>query len=120
MLPLTPELLEGAYLFLKASPPFNKMGLPDPDDVVFKVSLRPDEYGRYQWDGQHHTISMSARSIGQTLTLIKFMSHELIHLYLEDRGRESCNGGGDVHNAEFKKIAARVCRYHGFDLKAFY
>jgi hypothetical protein len=50
---------------------------------------------------------------------MQFMSHEMIHLYLEKMGWES-PGSEDTHNAAFRRFAVKVCKYHGFDPKAFY
>ena len=119
-LQLTPEMLAAAYDFLRTTPPFTGWRLPESDDVVFRLSLRPKEFGRYQWDGEHHTITMSIKAIAHTDTLMRYMAHEMVHLSLEKDGLESKTGGEEVHNAEFRKRAARVCKYHGFDPKAFY
>jgi len=117
---LTPEMLEACYEFLKTTPPFNKMGLPEADDVVFKISMSSTEFGSYRWEDKQHTITLSNKAIGYTLTLIQIMTHEMIHLYLEENGLESRNGGYSTHNAAFRKLAAQVCKHHGFDPRAFY
>lgn len=117
---ITPEILEGMYNYLNTTPPFNKWNLPDGEDVKFLVSRSNKEYGRYQWKDGRHTIKGSKNSIGQTGTLARFMSHEMIHLHLEQTGLESKSGGSNTHNKAFRKSAAQVCKYHGFDLKAFY
>lgn len=119
-LPLTPDMLEAAYNFLKTTPPYRRLKLPDSDDVVFKLSRRRKEAGRYQWDGEHHTITASIYGIGYTESLMRFTGHEMIHLYLEMAGLESRHHSEEVHNAAFRRMAARACRYHGWDLKAFY
>lgn len=117
---ITPEMLEGMYDYLNTTPPFNRWNLPDGEDVKFMVSRRTSEYGRYQWKGGKHTITGSKNAIGQTYTLARFMAHEMIHLHLEATGLESRSGGLNTHNRAFRKLAAEVCKYHGFDLKAFY
>jgi hypothetical protein len=119
-LPLTPEMLAAGYEYLRASPPFRAWKLPPSVVVRFKVSRIASEFGRYQWDGERHIISMSAKSIGQTETLLRYLAHEMIHLHLEATGQESKRGGMNVHNAAFQRYAARVCKLHGFDPKAFY
>jgi hypothetical protein len=93
-LPLTPETLAAAYDYLKSTPPFSSWNLPEAEDVEFKVSNRKGEFGRYQWDGKKHTIAMSAKSIGQTETLLRYLSHEIVHLHLEATGMESTPGTG--------------------------
>ena len=82
-LPLTPEIIAAAYDYLRTTPPFSRWNLPESEDVEFKVSKRFSEFGRYQLVAGKHTISMSTKSIGQTETLLKYLSHEMVHLYLE-------------------------------------
>lgn len=118
-LPLTSESLAAAYDYLRTTPPFCRWNLPDSEDVVFKLSRRRKEAGRYQWDGERHTITASIYGIGYTESLMRFMGHEMIHLYLERMGWESRAHSAEVHNAAFRKFAAQVCKHHGFDLKAF-
>ena len=118
-LPLDKEMLAAAYEYLRHTPPFSKWNLPDAEDVKFSTSRRPREAGRYQWDGNHNIIA-SIHGVGHTSTLMRFMAHEMIHLYLEKMGWESKARSEEVHNAAFRKFAAQVCKYHGFDLKAFY
>jgi hypothetical protein len=118
-LPITPETMAAAYDYLATTPPFSGWNLPDSEDVLFKLSRRLREYGRYQWNGSRPTITASVKSIAYTSTLMRFMSHEMIHLYLEKTGWES-PGGEDTHNAAFRRFAVQVCKYHGFDPKAFY
>jgi hypothetical protein len=113
-------MLAAAYDFLRSAPPFSKWNLPEAEDIDFKVSRRPSEFGRYQRVGDRHTISMSAASIGQTATLMRYLAHECIHLHLELTGMESRSGGPNTHNVAFRKLAAQVCKIHGFDPKAFY
>ena len=119
-LPLNAETLAAAYDFLNTTPPFNKWNLPDAEDVGFRLSRRKKELGRYQWDGKRHTIIASSLAIGHTSTLMRFLCHEMIHLHLEATGTDSRRGGEDTHNVAFQKFAAEVCKYHGFDPKAFY
>jgi hypothetical protein len=119
-LPLTPETLAAAYEYLRSTPPFNKWKLPPSGEVLFKVAKTRHKQGWYQWDGSRHTITASTGRIAQSHTLLVLMAHEMIHLYLEIKGWESKKGSNDVHNAAFRKFAVRVCKYHGFDPKAFY
>lgn len=117
---ITPEMLAGMYEYLRTTPPFKGWKLPPSSDIKFKVSKNPREYGYYQWDGKRHTITGSKDSIGQTATLAAFVAHEMIHMHLEIIGKEARNTNRNTHNAHFKRNALRVCKYHGFDLKAFY
>ena len=119
-LPITPEMIAAAYDYLKATPPFVKWSLPESDEVKFSVAKFKRDYASYQWDGKRHHIRMSANAIGHSLTLFRYLAHEMIHLHLEETGMESRTGGQDTHNAAFKVLAAQVCKVHGFDPKAFY
>jgi hypothetical protein len=119
-LPLTPEMLAAAYEYMRTTPPFCRLKLPPAAVVKFTVGKFRQDFAEYRWDGKHHTITMSVNAIGHTTTLMRCMAHEAIHLYLEENGLESRAGGKDTHNAAFRKLAAQVCRHHGFDAKAFY
>jgi hypothetical protein len=112
-------MLEACYEFLKTARPFRDWNLPDGEDVKFIVCKMTDTFAQYRWDGKRHTISVSSNAVGHTATLVRVMSHELIHLHLEAVGIES-RGTVNTHNRAFRKFAALVCRYHGFDPKAFY
>lgn len=118
-LPLTPETLAAAYDFLRALPPFSGMRLPESDDVEFAITRKHDELGCYQWTGEHHRISISEKCVGTTFTLLQIMSHEMDHLSLEQDGLESWSGGRNSHNKHFHQRAARICKIHGWDVKAF-
>lgn len=119
-LPITKEVLAAAYDYLAACEPFCRWNLPDSDDVSFSVVRSAREFAYYKWDGKRHTIAVSSRAVGHTMTLLNVMSHEILHLHLEATGMESKGGDANTHNMAFRKLAAEVCRVHGFDLKAFY
>jgi len=58
-------------------------------------------------------IRVSEARNGHVSTLMATMAHEMCHL------RQEQTGDRGHHTAAFRKMAARVCRSHGFDLKAF-
>ena len=119
-LPLTPEMLEASYEFLCTTPPYIDWNLPPGEDVKFIVNRKiKSKLAVYQWLGDRHSISMCAKGIGHTSTLLRTMGHEMIHLYLEQMGWES-RGNENVHNAAFRKFAALACKFHGWDVKAFF
>lgn len=118
-LPLTPEMLASAYDFLAITPPFDGWNLPPSDEVVFKVSRSRRWFARYRWDGARHTIEVSANSVAYSDTLIVKMSHEMVHLHLEELGMDG-RGGSNTHSGAFRQLAEEVCKVHGFDPKAFY
>lgn len=119
-LSLTPEMLAAAYDYLRTTKPFSGWNLPDSEDVKFIVVRSMTDFARYRWDGKQHTISVSSLSVAYTATLLEKLGHEAIHLHLEDTGMESRTGNGRTHNNAFRKLAARACKIHGWDPKAFY
>jgi hypothetical protein len=120
-LALTPRVLQAAYDYLCETDPFRRWNLPDSEDVVFKVNKNPKVFGFYYLDhGGKHTIEASCKSIAHTETLMKLMSHEMIHLHLQITGWETKSTDPNVHNAAFRKFAAQACKHHGWDIKAFF
>lgn len=115
-LPLSPETLRAAYDFLSTTPPFSKWNLPDSDDVAFKVIRDPSLRGYYIFEKNKHRIFVSSATIGHTASLVMLMAHEMIHLHERDVKIDRL----DVeHSLAFRKLAAIVCKYHGFDPKLF-
>jgi hypothetical protein len=113
-LPLTPEMVESAYEFLKTTPPFNRWKLVPADEVAFHVTSARDYMGRYDFDGKSHSISISMRMVGHTDTLFRTLAHEVVHMRQVLRG---IRPAVLPHNGEFKKMTARIAKYHGFDPK---
>lgn len=117
-LKLTPEVLRQAYEFLDSTEPFVRWNLPDSHNIKFKVVRAPSRLGRFCYctDGTELCIEISARNIGHTINLLTTMAHEMVHVY------QMCvkmDKGTGEHNAAFKKLAAQVCKSHGFDPKLF-
>jgi hypothetical protein len=116
---LTPEMLENAYEYLCATLPFRRMNRPHADNLFFRVMGARDRFGHFKGrikdDSDINEIGVSQRIVHSTHMLMATMAHEMIHLYQHEKG--GCTRG--VHNAQFKRIAARVCRIHGFDLETF-
>jgi predicted SprT family Zn-dependent metalloprotease len=59
-------------------------------------------------------IAISAQKVRTSQMLIATMAHEMIHLYQDESGTARGH-----HNAEFRRLAARVCAVHGFDPEEF-
>lgn len=114
-LPLNTDILEGAYNYLRATPPFNKWKLPESDVIAFHISAGKI-MGYYTRDNVHH-IALSAKRVGHTNTVMHIMAHEMIHLHQAVVKTETPN---TEHNAEFDRLARKVCRLHGWDWKEFY
>jgi len=106
------ENLPAAYEYLRACDPFRGWKLPEADEVGFQITRHADRFG-------HHggkIIAISERCVGSSWKLLEIMGHEMIHLYQFNKGTETSN---TEHNAEFKRLARRVCSVHGWDPKAF-
>lgn len=114
-LPLTPDMLHGAYEYLRTTPPFRGWKLPEADEIEFRVITSRDQGWYDRKDGQH-IIAISARRVGHSIRLLTVKAHEMIHLYQRIGGTETAN---TEHNAEFRRLANQACRYHGFDPKEF-
>jgi hypothetical protein len=114
-------MLEGAYEYLRVSPPFCGWSLPHADQVMFRVLGAKDRFGHFR--GRHRKargddgfseIAISAGLVKSTDLLISTMAHEMIHLYQDETGTARGH-----HNPKFRKLAKRVCAIHGFDLESF-
>src|SRR5262245_37229021 len=107
-------MLAMAYDYLASTPPFNKWNLPDHEDVAFTVVKDRTLNGFYQFREHGHLIAVSSNAVGHTLSLMQGMAHEMIHMNQKIHGMDWTR-----HCTAFRKWAAQVCRFHGFDLKAF-
>lgn len=118
-LPLTPETLRAAYDYLATTPPYKRWNLPSAEDIQFKVVKDPHNAAWHTCWGRgkrrKHKIAVSSRCVGHTISVLGAVGHEIVHLYLDLTGQ----GKGGEHNAAFKHYAKQICRYHGFDVKAF-
>lgn len=119
-LPLTKEILRAAYDYLASTPPFKRWNLPEGEDVDFKLihvkgSLAPLRWAWYAKVNGKHTIAISAARTGYTQSLMVLLAHEMIHLHEQQSGMATAN----QHTKVFWKLAARVCKIHGFDPKSF-
>lgn len=113
-LKLTPELLAAAYTFLRTTPPFCRWKLPPAETVKFRVTQHKDLHGQ-AWGGgtEPFCIDISAGTVGHTASLVITMAHEMVHIHCFMQGEKA------EHGARFKRCAATVCKYHGFDGKVF-
>jgi hypothetical protein len=112
-LSLTPDMLAGAYEFLRTTEPFKAWRLPHADEVGFAVVRDPAMFADFGVENGVPVIRVSEARNGHSATLLATMAHEMCHL------RQEMTGDRGHHTAGFKRMAARVCRVHGFDLKTF-
>lgn len=110
---LTPSKLAAVYDCLRAFPPYKGWRLPESDGVVFGVSLSLDTFGTYERCRGKPRIEISALMVTDWQTLVETMAHEMIHL-------RQCRAGRAVdHDAEWQRIATRVCREFGWKREGF-
>jgi len=112
--PLEPTHLVAMYDCLRVLPPFDKFKLPDSDGIEFRATPRRDVFGEFQC-GKPPIITVSSVKHSHTFTVLLTLAHEMIHLVQALQKTDNKN----QHNAEFKRLAKRVCHIHGFDYKAF-
>lgn len=112
---LTPGMLQGAYDFMRTTPPFRRWRLPPGEDVEFKIAASRQARGwhtRSDTRDRHHIVGVSRACTAHTYNLVMVVAHEMIHVYQSKRGTDKPN---TEHNAEFRRLAKIVCRHHGFD-----
>lgn len=109
---VTPTTLESGYEFLKTLKPFQSWKLPDSDSVEFHVIKAKGVMGEFLAPNSIRVSAHSCRSIETTLMTL---AHEMIHLYQHIKGTETRG----EHNAEFHRIADRVCKIHLWDRGVF-
>lgn len=102
-------------------PPFSRWGLPPPEQIRFGVNSVRGEFGRYLHEGRgrkgpgKHYIEISRHNVKSFHALAITMAHEIIHLHQQIAKTYTRS----QHNAEFMRLAKRVCRVLGFDSKGF-
>lgn len=110
---LTPEMMAGAYEYLRTTKPFSAWRLPHADDVEFHVTKHREIVGDHCMHGAKHVIRASAANIGTTAELMRVMAHEMTHAHCDRQGVRG------EHGREWQAAADKVCRFHGFDRRAF-
>jgi uncharacterized protein (DUF885 family) len=122
---LTPAILESAYTYLRATPPFKNWKLPESDAVEFRViATRRNKktngilYGDFNLcagrDGLP-VIRISCTAHKRLLSVQETMAHEMVHMHQRQTDQKATS----MHGPKFKRLAAQVCKQHGFDPKTF-
>jgi len=111
-LPLSPEMVEAAYDYLRITPPFRRWKLPAGEEVVFHITGVRSHMASYWYEDKRHNITVSAKMVGHTETLFRAVAHEMAHMRQHVMGDKSL-----AHNANFFRLTARIAKYHGFDPK---
>lgn len=113
-LPLDLDVLRRSYDYLNVTEPFRRWNLPDAEDITFTVANDRNHHGWLTTKRRRKPrLTISAAAVGQTLSLMATMAHEMIHLH------QYLTGMPLTHGSAFDKLKAEVCRRHGFDPKAF-
>ena len=115
-LPITPERLAAVYAMLRAWPPFARWGLPEADEVAFRVARTRLRDAAWWIDGGTHHIEASEKRIGHLSTLCAAMGHEMLHLHQRIARIETPNTD---HNADFVRKARLLCARFGWDPEQF-
>lgn len=110
----TPELCEHTYELLRMTLPFRRWNLPHADSLEFRVTHCKDRHGHFNSkDGVGWPdITISSYHTKTLAKLTETMAHEMCHIREWQVLRRHWRG---THGAGFKKLAALVCRRHGFD-----
>lgn len=111
-LALTPSRIAAVYAMLREMPPFCRWKLPAPSEVKFGVIRTDRWYADHGCHGGRHVIRVSQAKHHTLDGLVRTVAHEVIHMHQSMRGTET---KGAEHNAEFRRIAARVCQIHAWD-----
>lgn len=110
-------MLETAYEYLRSTSPFKSWKLPPVEEIELAVTRHRDREGDHcvYRRTQDHIIRVSAAAIKTTDALMQVMAHEMCHAYQE----QTKTARRGEHNTEFKRLAKRVCRYHGWETAHF-
>jgi hypothetical protein len=114
---ITPDMVEGAYTYLKTTLPFRRWNLPHPDKIRFRVMVTRERYGHWNGTPEGDTVGELAVSIGlvdKTCLLTQTVGHEMVHIWQEEISPRS-----KPHGRVFNGLAALVCKRHGWDLATF-
>jgi hypothetical protein len=110
---LTPDMLAAGYDFLRTTDPFRRWKLPKSDEMGFCVVCRADLSADFGVERGIPFIRVSEVHNGHAATVLSTLAHEMIHLH------QHLTGDREIHGPRFQRMAARVCRVHGFDPKTF-
>lgn len=111
---MTPELIASIYTTLRQTRPFVKWPLPPAEDVKFLVTRSTEYMGAYRTYRGSHTLKVSSKRHTYLSSTITTVAHEMVHMTLAIKGEDWLS-----HGAKWRKLAARVCRDHGWDLACF-
>lgn len=103
--------IAAVYEMWRAFPPFSRWNLPPSSEVAFHVLRTNQLDGDWWYDGERHHIRVSAVRHAHMVSLLDTVAHEMVHLHQHQSGTAT----NAVHNADFRRIAGRICKLYGFD-----
>ena len=109
MVPVNAETVRAVYEMLTAFPPFNRWNLPAADKVNFAVAPLKSMWGDY--NPQTKTLRISSAKVSSYQSLLLATAHEMVHVKQDLMGWPA----KDPHNADFKRMAAQVCKAFDMD-----
>ena len=110
-------MFAAAYEYLRPTPPFKRWKLPHADEVAFSVIKHARNAADHCIDRKQHSIRVAHNNIHDTNSLIEVIAHEMIHAYQD--GVLKTGSSKVHHNKEFVRLATRVCKIHGWNLRFF-
>jgi hypothetical protein len=109
---ITPEIVEAVYELLRLTPPFKRWKLPHVDEIKIVLTHKDDHFAEF---ADSFVLYVSLPNNRDLATLISSVAHEMTHLQDYRHGPTPQLR----HGKDFKRLAAQVCRAHGFDPAAF-
>lgn len=109
---LKPQYIKTLYQSFRLLPPFDSYNLPPASKIKFKIIESKEAYGYF--DCEPLVIEISTLCTSFELVM-ETLLHEMVHLHLYLDGKTHY----ERHDKTFKKIAAKVCKIYGFDIKRF-
>ena len=110
------DFIHGLYgAFLKA-PPFNKLMMPDPEEVFIYITEDKTIHGAMHKGRGHYQIHISKATCEHLNNVIMTLLHEMVHLHFSYRGFSDTYA---THDVKFKRLANRICNIYKFDRGTF-
>jgi hypothetical protein len=104
---LTPEVLRSTYDLLVLTRPFRGWKMPSSSEVIFRVLKTEQMSGDWSLDKKgRHVIRVSKARHHTLHNVIMTVAHEMCHMKDDTKAH---------HGWKFRRLAASVCRHHGFD-----
>jgi hypothetical protein len=112
---VTPDLMEMAYEYFRATRPFGPWKLPPGDEVEFMVTRNSVTAGYCRSTFQRpqgrwlHEIGVSSVMVTRTHNLFEVIAHEMVHAHCDRLGIKA------HHGSDFRRLCAQVAKHHGFN-----